>query len=932
MRMNKLQLLGFVWAFFCAVVLHGQGFQRLYDLNGAAVPGNRIIAVAPTADGGYVFYGQIDQAGTVLGKTDPDGELVWQKPCTVSYSDDPVADLFVLPNGHCALGVYIENAQLMSTVLHFDEAGNVLDQRSFPGFTRMSPTDNGYFVVTRQDDTTMQLYRLNPAFATVWEKPLHTSRMLFMPDMITTNDGGVCILASYDSLPGFLNSPKLIKAGADGNKQWEREFISTAAFAYFGALNQTTSGDYIFNVTDGVATTVIRTDPGGQLLWSKSLGNSSAFFNCPTPDGGIAMAGSSFPFNNVHITKLNASGATVFSRDYSPNGYRGESFHIRPTLDNGLIICGQFTSPAGGYDLAFLIKTGENGNVFSNSIQGYATFDQNHNCTADPGEPPLSDWIVTATTNGYPLSTRTLADGFYSFDVFGGDYTVKIHPPGSIWEPCDGGQYNVTVANSADTVVQNFSVKDSALCSLLDVSISTPILRRCFHSGYVVSWCNRGTATANDAVVQIALPPQLDFVSATIPYSSQSGDTLWFEVGDVEFGECGEFQLTVNVDCDSTLLGQTLCTAARIFPDTLCSEPPGWSGARIVAGASCVGDTIVDFTLKNTGTAPSNTLGYIITEDYVVLHSGNFSLAPNETMHIARPANGSTQRIEAGQAANYPFPSMPSAAVEGCGGWNSFGLINQFTLDDADPYTDIDCQIVRGSYDPNDKQGFPTGYGSEHLIEPGTELTYLIRFQNTGTDTAFYVEVRDTLSPWLNPASLRVGTASHPFDWTMRGPGALSFRFDNIMLPDSNVNEAASHGFIQFSVRPNANAPLGTLIENDASIYFDFNKPVLTNTTKHRLAVDFYLISPAEEPGVDGVQVNVQPNPFRDRTRLSLPEDATGEYRFHLYDATGRAVRKVWFAGPALEFSTADLTGGEYWFCLQNARGQVVARGKMVKL
>lgn len=928
--MKKLLLLCCAWALWCANHLSGQGFQHFYDLNITTAFERKILAVAPTPDGGFVFYGSFNQASTVLGKTDPDGALIWLKPFSVSFSDDPVADLFVLPNGHYALGVYIETMQAMSTILEFDAAGNLLQQRSFPGLTRMSPTaDGGYYVVIRLNETSMQLYRLDAAMVTIWEKPVTTPSLLFMPDMITAADGGVCVLGSYDASPGNYNNPKLIKVDANGDKQWEQGYDSTSV-TYFGALSQTPSGDFVFNITDGVTGTVIRTDPEGNMRWKTNLGDA-VFSNCVTADDGLALTGTSFPGYNIHLAKLNANGQVHFTRNYAPNGYGGEGYCIRATTDDGLIIGGTAFAPGAGNSLGLLIKTDGSGNVYSNFIRGTATFDQNHNCTPDPGEWSLANWIVTDSSAGFPLTTRTDANGFYEFNVPPGSHTVTLHPPGPIWEACDGGQYQVTVNGPTDTVTQHFAVQDSALCSLLDVSIATLFLRRCFNASYHVTWCNRGTVAANNAVVQIILPPELDYVAATLPPSAQSGDTLWFDIGTVGFGECGSLQLGVNVDCNSTVLGQTLCVKARIYPDTLCVTPLGYSGAKVIAGVHCLGDTIVDFTLKNIGSAPTGMLDYIITEDYVVLYNGQFDLVPGQDMHIMRPANGSTQRIASDQVPNYPFPSMPSAAIEGCGGLNSAGVINHYTLDDADPFTDIDCQEVRGSYDPNDKQGLPIGYGSEQWVEPGTELTYLIRFQNTGTDTAFFVEVRDTLSPWLDPATLRVGAASHDFDWLLRGSGALSFQFNNILLPDSNANEAASHGYIQFTVRPKAEAPLGTIIPNTAAIYFDFNAPVVTNTTTHRLGRDFYVVTQTGEPGWNGLAVRVQPNPFSDQAQLSLPAEITGTHRFLLFDASGRTVYDQTFTGPTLDFRAAEWTSGYFWFEIQAENGTVLARGKMVK-
>src|SRR6185295_987291 len=116
-------------------------------------------------------------------------------------------------------------------------------------------------------------------------------------------------------------------------------------------------------------------------------------------------------------------------------------------------------------------------------------------------------------------------------------------------------------------------------------------------------------------------------------------------------------------------------------------------------------------------------------------------------------------------------------------------------------------------------------------IEPtDSVLSYTIRFQNTGNDTAFRIVVVDTLSPYHDPASVRLGAASHPYSFAMSGQGVLAWTFDNVMLPDSNASEANSHGVLKYFVNLRPNLPAGTQIPNRAAIYFDYNAAVGTNT------------------------------------------------------------------------------------------------------
>jgi hypothetical protein len=136
----------------------------------------------------------------------------------------------------------------------------------------------------------------------------------------------------------------------------------------------------------------------------------------------------------------------------------------------------------------------------------------------------------------------------------------------------------------------------------------------------------------------------------------------------------------------------------------------------------------------------------------------------------------------------------------------------------------------------------------------------VIRFQNTGTDVAYKVVVVDTLSADLDVSTLQLGSCRIPYKVQVSGKGrpVLTFTFNNILLPDSNANEPASHGYIQFSIKPKAGLPEKTRIENFADILFDYNEPVRTNTTFNTL-YDLPPV-PAETVKLDGTVVCVATN------------------------------------------------------------------------
>ncbi|MEL7160765.1 MAG: T9SS type A sorting domain-containing protein, partial [Bacteroidota bacterium] len=135
---------------------------------------------------------------------------------------------------------------------------------------------------------------------------------------------------------------------------------------------------------------------------------------------------------------------------------------------------------------------------------------------------------------------------------------------------------------------------------------------------------------------------------------------------------------------------------------------------------------------------------------------------------------------------------------------------------------------LRCAIDPNDKLVYPARTENNYT-QIDEALTYTIRFQNTGNDTAFNVRLEDQLSPDLDLQTFKPLAASHPHRIELTDDGLLRVFFDNILLPDSNVNYQASNGFFSFAIAIDSTA-LDRELANTAGIYFDFNAPVITNT------------------------------------------------------------------------------------------------------
>ncbi len=194
---------------------------------------------------------------------------------------------------------------------------------------------------------------------------------------------------------------------------------------------------------------------------------------------------------------------------------------------------------------------------------------------------------------------------------------------------------------------------------------------------------------------------------------------------------------------------------------------------------------------------------------------------------------------------------------------------------------DIVVLTVRGSYDPNDKTVLPAGKISFFT----NELDYLIRFQNTGTDTAFKVVVVDTLPTNLDVFTLKPIASSHPYTVSMN-KNIVSFTFDNILLVDSFHNEKGSHGFIRFKISPKKGVVVGDKISNKAAIYFDFNKPIITN-----VAVTEFILSPTSDIAADFGRLDLYPNPVKDYLSIRYELKQATWVSIDLYNPLGQKVK-----------------------------------------
>lgn len=215
-------------------------------------------------------------------------------------------------------------------------------------------------------------------------------------------------------------------------------------------------------------------------------------------------------------------------------------------------------------------------------------------------------------------------------------------------------------------------------------------------------------------------------------------------------------------------------------------------------------------------------------------------------------------------------------------------------------------QITQGSYDPNDKNESHGGIISSLQATNQEWLNYHIRFQNTGTDTAFTITVKDTLDDLLDGTSLEILASSHLNDMIVQDDKYIQWRFDSIDLVDSFTNEALSHGSIHCRIKPKPGMVLGDEVLNQAAIYFDYNPAIYTNDHSTLVSDDNNLLSGLNNClHFDGVDDHVECN-----SPLNGNSDYTVEAWFYSENTgnTNQHHRIIGWTGFDLELADANGT------------------------
>ena len=574
------------------------------------------------------------------------------------------------------------------------------------------------------------------------------------------------------------------------------------------------------------------------------------------------------------------------------------------------------------------------------TVSGVLRQDANEDCVAQSGELPLQGWLVEARTATQSYFTLTDNDGNYSFSIPVSTYSLHPMPPGTAWDACEPAA-TVTFPEAGEQFFVDLSAPAPVACAELVVELTTPFLRRCFSSTYFAQVCNVGSTGSGDYTLELMLDDSLRYLSAGIMPTEIEGQLLRWSLPNLAVGQCLNFPVQVEIAC-GTELGETHCSTLQAFgPEVanICQDPDEeWSGASLELSSRCENGEVV-FTVLNNGSANlTEERQYLLLRDSAIVQIGSLGPIPAAaTETISTEADGATYSLRLQQAIAHPLSTELVNTIEGCGtdedGGISVGITALLDQSTGTPASTISCENNIGAYDPNDKTGKPLGFGVDHKIFPGTEIHYTIRFQNTGTDTAFLVVIRDQLAEELDLASFRAGQSSHDYELSLREDRELIFTFPDIQLPDSTTNLAGSQGFVDFYIRPEADLALGTPVYNEAAIYFDFNEPIITNTTLHTVDEDFLeIINWVTADPHSAFDPRLYPNPASSTVQFVLDAPNREEaILLRLLNSTGQVMEEQVIMNGRTNLDVREWPSGMYLLQLFGADGQWLGTAKFMR-
>ncbi len=854
-----------------------------------------LYSISQTIDGGYILGGYSnsnisgDKTENPLGgfdywivKTDSIGAILWQNTIG-GNADDWLQSVIQTSDGGYLLGG-TSNSDISG-----DKTENCVGIRDF------------------------WIVKTNNLGVIQWQNTIGGSSLDDLTSIAQTSDGGFILGGwSESDISGDKTENSngsydywIVKTDSLGMIQWQNTIGGTSN-DYLYSFAQTTDGGYVLggfsysnisgdkteNSNGDLDYWIVKTDNTGAIQWQKTIGGSGKDdlrSVVQTTDGGYILGG---------YSESNISG----DKTENSNGF--SDYWIVKTDSLGAI---QWQNTLGGYGEEFLfslIQTSDGGYIFGGRSNSYISGDKTEHSNAGDDY-----WIVKADSLGAIQWQNTLGgnsgehlysltqtyDGEYvlggtSYSNISGDKTENSNGHSDYWIVKITDNYNLLNGKAFMDANSN-GTQDIGEAHAINKKITESSTGNFSFSqqngNYYVPVIGPGNYSVTTDLVNYytAVPASHNATFTGI----QQTDSL----NDFAFQPVGVFN--------------DLCI--KITP--LGPFRSGFNASYMVnysnVGTTTLNPTVIFFPDNDLSFVSANPVASSITLDSLVWNFG--PLVPFQSGQIVITVNVNIG-LPIGTLINSGVRIEPIAGDANL-------LCNQ-------SYWEV---YTTGSYDPNDIVVDEDTLLSTQFPNPPF-LEYLIRFQNTGNDTAFTVKILNLIDTTkLDLSSFEFVTSSHPVNLSwLPWERNMQFMFNNILLPDSNINEPKSHGFVRYRIQPKSNLIAGNTITNNAAIYFDFNDPILANTAYTQIVL------PISLPEITSSgNLLLYPNPANSTLTIETRTLMASGSKLTVTDVAGRTLLSKTHDGNVTkhQIDISSFSSGIYFVQLDGLKG--IERGRFVK-
>ena len=802
--------------------------------------------------------------------------------------------------------------------------GSSLEDKGFSCRT----SDGGYAIIgkTQSTDgdvtfnhglTDVWVVRLNQYGAVMWQHSYGGSYQESCISIQQTSDGGFIVASTSDSDDGDVTTHYgdqdfwIFKIDSNGFIQWQKTYggsdedqANDVALATDGGYligGFTKSNDYNVSGNHGnVDFWVIKLSSNGALEWQKCYGGTSNDYLrsvTNTNDGGYLLSGLTWsnngdvsgnhgviPFGDAWLLKIDIAGNIQWQKCRGGSD-DDDARDVEQTPDGGYIVAGYTNS--NDYDVSghhgegdvWVFKTNSTGDILWQKCLGGTERD---------GWYQGYD-LEQSIYGGYIIAAMTKSN---DFDVIGNHgsedaWIVALGENGELkWQYCFGGtgedrvfaihqlpNGNYIVSGISNSVNGDLSENHGSWDYwIFEFKESAFIRGKCY-----VDYNQNGIEDSTD-----------------VPFNNlmvvSSGNGFSFSSQPDSAGRYYNFSDTGNVE--TTLNNLEYYTSTPVVgysqlpsynqEDTIdfaLIPIPGITDMSItgipLGPARLNSDVDYRLIVSNNGTDTVNGKVFLVFHPNLEFTGASF---PYDTL-ILDTLMWSFQNLKPLQYLNIDVTFFVPVFMFEIGDTLTFDVwVDPDSIDVNLPDNSAPIfHVITGAIDPNNKITAEAPLLPLDFVLEGNSLTYIINFQNTGTDTAFKVIVKDTLDNSLDGNSFKMVQSSHNYDLSIDSLHYITWTFKNILLPDSNTNEELSHGFICFKIKPQSFT--GTTILNNASIYFDYNLPVITNTC----STQFYVQTVAGNATSLESALQIFPNPSHEIFFISYPD----YYTYRVVDVLG---------------------------------------------